>query len=447
MKRIKSKRQKRNFNLLTVIFLIMTLSLAIFATDSIAKKTENLLTNPGAESGSLSPWVMCDCDSKSPDNCFEVTTKDGKVTPKSGTYFFAGHSDKAGGAAKQTIDLSSYTDKKAKVKFSGYLRGIGTGSKDFARLEITFLKSDGSESDTPTKTSKKVKSDSWTSTSISASMPSDAVKVEAKMHADQGGSGGGVDAYFDNLKLVVEWAEAGGSIGTGDDGTGATGGTVSSLDFGNLYVFDEEYDNGAKAYNKKQSKKLQIESTGEEGSTLSWEITDDIPDDSDLTLPAGVFISEASPLSGSLNPGAKSTITVWLMPTTEGSFSATLKVKMGDNTQDIPLTATVHSTPRVIFENLTHPGNNSINIGPNQKTTLNVKSTNPSFPGAGIGKYQWQYAEGDLAPDLNRWSQTGKDAPEKDFIFPQAMNYTIYCRMADDNGVATDYEGISVRVM
>ena len=420
-------------NLLMALFLL-SLSLAIFTVDSIAETSANLLQNPGAETGSLSPWTICDCDSDGSANCFEVTEKDGDVTPKSGSYFFAGYKDNAGGSAAQTIDLSTYTDKNAKVRFSGYLRALGTDSKDFARLEMTFLKSDGLVSDTPTKKSKDVKSDSWTSTSISASIPSDAAKVEVKMHADQGGSGGGVDAYFDDLKLVVEWAQAGG------------GSSVDALDFGDLYVYAKDYDNGAEAYNKEQTKQIPIQNTGEEGSKLNWEITDDTPDDGVLTLPDGVKVSLVSPLSGSLDSGAKATITVWLMPTSEGSFSGTLNVLVGDETNSITLSAVVHSTPRVTFENLTHPNNNSINIGPNEKTTLNVKSANPSFPGAGIGKYQWQYAEGDLAPDLKRWSTTSADAPEKEFIFPQAMNYTIYCRMVDSNGVAGDYEGISVRV-
>jgi len=390
----------------------MALNLAIFATDAVATTTENLLNNPGGESDT-DGWDNVEGTLKSYSS---VGDGDNKVTPKSGTRLLAFNEDINKAKASQTVDVSPYKGAITNAKFSGYIQGYGN-QRDSGELWMTFLTED--KRDIKTYKTDKVKGKGWQRKEINPyPVPQDTHFIKVWLVSD-GERDYSLTVHFDDLSLTLDWKKAGSLI------------SPTSLDFGNLYVYDKDYDNGAEAYNKEVKKDITIENTGDEGSTFNWEIKD---------IPKGIEISEASSKSGSLSAGAKVTVTLWLNPTSSGN----LTFKINDTT--ISVYCKAYSTPRVILKNLTHPNNNSLNIGPNEKITLNVDSGKLSYPAATIGKYEWQYAEGDLAPDLNRWSQTGATIPKKDFIFPQAMNYTIYCRMVDSNGVATDYEGISVRV-
>jgi len=399
-----------------VVVLVITLSLAIFAVDSFAKKTANLLTNPGAETGSLSPWVMTDCDSTAPDDCFKVNPGTHGVKARSGNNHFGGDGDDVGGAAKQVIDLSQYATYisagSVKATFSGYMRGIGTDARDFAQLKLNFLRADGSSIGTEKETTK-VKATGWTYKDIVVtSIPKDARKIEAKMYAGQGGSGGTVDGYFDDLILTLEWSEANSYI------------SPTSLKFGDIYCSKR---NGAKAYNEKQTKTITIKNSGDKGSVLDWKVTGE---------PSSATLSKTS---GRVNKSSEEKITVWVNPASSGSFSSSFKI----NDTTISLSATVYDTPKVTPASDTG-SNNKVNMGPNDSVKLKVKSGNPTFPEATIKEYEWQDVQGDTPPDTNRWAKS--KGTEKEFLFSQSVIYTVYCRMVDSNGVATDYTKIPIRV-
>ena len=103
-----------NINFLAVTFLLISLSLAIFTTDSIATRTDNLIRNPGAEDGT-SYWVGSELAYYS-----QVGADDGdKVTPRNGNYFFAFNDDIDSASASQTIDVSQY---KGRIENAEWLR-------------------------------------------------------------------------------------------------------------------------------------------------------------------------------------------------------------------------------------------------------------------------------------------------------------------------------------
>ena len=200
--------------------------------------------------------------------------------------------------------------------------------------------------------------------------------------------------------------------------------STSSLNFGNLYDSDRD---GAEEYNKKQTKKVRVKNNGDPNTKLDWEITG---------VPSNVNVSTTS---GSLSAGSEKEITVSVNPDSSGNFSGSFKI----NDTTISLSANVYGTPNVTYQNA-KGSNNKINVGPNSKVTLEVKSGNPSFPSATIKEYEWQDVKGDSLPDSNKWTPSSES--KKDFLYSQSVEYTVYCRMVDNNGVATKHASIPLRV-
>ena len=133
----------------------------------------------------------------------------------------------------------------------------------------------------------------------------------------------------------------------------------TSLSFGHLYRSDRD---GAADHNEDQAQTITIENDGVWGTTLHWEAHD---------IPEGVHVSTTSGVLGDNNRSED--ITVWLNPSSSGSFSDNFKI---DN-RTVQLSATVHGTPTVTFVGASKDpgGTDEVAIGVNDRVNLAVGQT------------------------------------------------------------------------
>ena len=214
--------------------------------------------------------------------------------------------------------------------------------------------------------------------------------------------------------------------------------STGSLNFGNLYLPDTE---SAKTYNLNRKQGTTIANKGDANTTLSWSITN---------LPQDVKVSKSS---GELGTNAQVNINVWLDPPKGSSadFNRTIqivgKAKTSSRqvgTQNIGITAKLYGLPTVNHVSPAKGANGKVNVAVNASTYFGISSGNPLFPGASIRGYQWQTTAAGAQPGSS-WDGPFPDT-RKSFHWSSPGDYTLYCRMVDDNGVVTTYMGIPIKV-
>ena len=199
MSNFQLQKRKLNLTFSAFIFFVIILNLAIFATDSIATQTDNLIQNPGAENGT-SYWMGSALAYYS-----QVGADDGdKVTPRTGNYFFAYNGDIDNASASQTINVSQYKGFINGARFSGYLQGWFEQG-DYGQLKMTFLDEE-SKNLGEAHVSDEVKGSPWQYTKIDVSdVPQETHFIKVEMYGKR--KDGKLTVHYDDLSLTLDWEE------------------------------------------------------------------------------------------------------------------------------------------------------------------------------------------------------------------------------------------------
>ena len=395
----------------SIVVLIVSLILAFWATDTLAD-TDNLLENPGAEDGK-SGWNWSNSTSGgSTSYITDSDTGEIVVSPHGGSRFFyvRGPKDTASCFIFQDVDVSSYAKYidagDVKAKLIGY--AYPEDDRDSLEFKLHFRKGGSTEKEHTKSVGKDVK---WHEITIDESIPSGMREIRVELKGSISGTSGILDAYFDDISLTLGPLPA-------------PAVSTSSLNFGNLYVYDKK-NSSAKDFNDSKKQTLTIKNTGNVGTTLDW----------DLEAPAEV---EVSPDSGSI--ARSQSVKVTVNPSTTGSYSKTIKIKTDAGDKTITLKATVYDTPTTTYVGPAKGTNDKVNVGLEIFTTFEADSPEPLFPGAKVRGYQWQIARKQNDPDDAGWvPSAGGSAAQKKLQFDEAIEWTVYARMVDDNGVGSHH--------
>ncbi|MEE9304037.1 MAG: hypothetical protein V3U84_09635, partial [Thiotrichaceae bacterium] len=421
----------RRFQFTFVLFAIGFI-LACSSMDAIAAH-ENLLKNPGAETGDLTGWIkgvgyFSGSQSKSISSINTTV-----VIPKSGSSFFMvrGPSGTKEPHIYQEVDISAYTDFLAKgVKVTAQVYANRSDTRDNLVLNIQFMGADGKRIGKP-QVKKAVVQRGWQLIKQEAlSVPEATKKIRFFLVGKITGSSSVVDAYFDNASLTLTLPHLGVD--------------KNRMQFDNLY---QNQNSTTKTYNDAHSRKIRIENTGNGPDALEWNLT--VPADSK-------HIVSVSPTSGSLMSGRSQELTVKLNPPLSAVKDYSLpKPKSFQITSNnvgelsIPLNATVFGTPTTKVTETTPPRiSGTVHIALNDQPHFKVSSANPLFPNAKIAGYQWQTVVKGQTPTDGAW-QNGPKSGERNITFADsAGEFTVFARMKDNNsnGVGSRHVAIPVHV-
>ena len=168
--------------------------------------TSNLLTNPGAESGSLSGWTVI-----SGNPMVDSGTFNPGINPFNGSFDFAGGSGNPLGQVSQTIDLIATGQVTAldldagttTANVSFWEQGLNQGSpSDNAAVQLTFLDAVGAVLGTFTTATVDSHTGSWTQGVQSFLIPVGTRDITYTMLL-QRNAGSDNDSYIDDNLLTL----------------------------------------------------------------------------------------------------------------------------------------------------------------------------------------------------------------------------------------------------
>ncbi len=155
--------------------------------------SQNLISNGSASNG-LKGW-------KTVDNCWKTATSYDQVSAYDKHFFYPqGFKGKDGATTRiyQDINISSYAGRK--MTFSAHVRTWDTKNTDESVLLLEFFDAKGKLIDSARQSSSC--NPKWHQISVARTVPRNAARVRASLCAVYH-YGSEVDAYFDNVKLVV----------------------------------------------------------------------------------------------------------------------------------------------------------------------------------------------------------------------------------------------------
>lgn len=172
-----------------------------------ATTTENLLTNPGAESGSISGWTRGGTSSPFVDNGTWET--DATITPHTGNYDFAGGTG-ATGSLNQTVSLAGISGISYEaIDLGNVTANIGfweeslsqTPTSDGAYITISFLNA-SSSTISSYSTSLITSTDGWMEVTGTTAVPQGTRKITFSINYVRS-AGNDVDAFVDDTTLKL----------------------------------------------------------------------------------------------------------------------------------------------------------------------------------------------------------------------------------------------------
>ena len=404
------KNNKSKTNIIKTLMAMAIILIIVFTVaDAMAERwSDNLLTNPGAETGNLSGWT--------PQNSYHGGFAASTASKKSGTYSFRGECEWCN--LYQVVDLSDYVES------------IKTGTVEI-NVGGWFLRNDHREKTTIyingydgykyfTIDGKTFTSPNWTWSEYNKTfkLPGKTRKVRIWLDVSSGEDYRPGDVYWDDLFLKISLPEFS---------------WVSSytVNFGNLYY---NTDDTAKAYNKKQTRTFSFKNTGSGKLTYT------------ITPAAGFTINQTK--SDGLLPGETNTVTVVFegIPSGNSNYNKPSAMTIDtthSGTHGVTAQARFYGTPAVTHVSPAKGSNGKVNIAVDDSVYFAVSSGNPLFPGARIREYEWQSTVGVAQPGSSWVRSSGT---KKSFRWSSPGEYTLYCRMVDDNSVATAHVAIPVKV-
>ena len=402
------KNNKSKTNIIKTLMAMAIILIIVFTVaDAMAERwTGNLLKNPNAsEYIRHGTW----------DEPKHWPYQEGKRMrvyvwgPGNGTFWAdlgAGQTSLTG----QQIDVTQYADDidtgTVKVHAGGEIRPDPRSSGEF---QVFFYDESGSELRTKYYTERVSKEHK--NVSITKTIPRKTRYIRMYMYAFQG-------IMFDDLFLKISLPEF--------------SWINYYMDFGNLYYATNET---ARAYNKKQTQTFGFKNTG--SGKLTCKIT-----------PAAGFTIVGQTTSDGLLSGETNTITVAFEGITSGNSNynkpSAITITNHFGSGGVTAQARFYDIPTVTHVSPAKGSNGKVNIAVDDSVYFGVSSGNPLFPGAKIRGYQWQSTVAGAQPGSS-WQGPFPDA-RKSFRWSSPGEYTLYCRMVDDNDVATAHVAIPVKV-
>jgi hypothetical protein len=157
----------------------------------------NLLTNGGAEKGTLAGWTVGGVSNPGVDD----GSFNSGINPHRGSYAFVGNSG-AWGTLTQNVALSGFGQSR-QLGVSFWERGLDQGTpSDDGFVTLTYLGNNGSVLDTQSSSVMDAHLGSWQRYQGTFTVPLEAISVDYTMHFTRN-FGNDLDAYFDDNSLTL----------------------------------------------------------------------------------------------------------------------------------------------------------------------------------------------------------------------------------------------------